>query len=752
MGTSTVATTEEPLLTQNDTDGSEPKPLPSHPNETYKDYGKGLSNNLERREKQHDIQNEEDNKGSQEDGKRSSQENQSPAESNTGSTTPVDPPDGDEESTKEYSNDLQFKKKDLKKPRTQSFQLVLSTASLKSLRQTEPTNPPALQRNSSNLGNMSLTGTGNHKNFQSFIQAPVLSSVSNLRALDNIVIGQQLPFDHKDPPSENELNRLRHDSNVTQSSTQPVLKDDRDDDDEYREETILQQQKLTLNALKKLSLSLAPIIRSDEETGPESRQLTTKLLNGLLKPESKLEQRKEEGNNKPQTENRTKPYQPAQVDLSLFASLTRQNKHLAEPKIPQAQGKPNQPNDRLKNAPLSSERDYHIDMQRQMLSMQNQANGSEPVQKLNGQTLLIEPDPVCGIKSAPQETKGPTNHSNLNLHSHKLQQSQSQVLMNSPSQQLSHSQSFGQLQSQKSETELNPVVPPMDMNVRNRKTSLAEDTLPKHATLADKRIQQIKGFRNPMYIPAVLRKTLDKDADLGPLSSNLTDTGRESYFEGLSRVGLPNRDHGSSSNSIRSVDLGDNTIASPSTFTGPYTLNKKQYEHILKAAPTRKHWLKDEAVSECGITTCRKNFNFFERRHHCRRCGGIFCKEHTLHYLYINHLAQFTTGGRGTLSRVCDNCIEEYNEFMKREFGVTCHRPRSSIDVTTAPLEEPEIRPSNKPPLSPRKELLKYKNPHQRPRNQISPQVQIGKGYAREDQSTEQVAGSVPANWSWSSF
>ncbi|KAF3987576.1 hypothetical protein FT663_04393 [Candidozyma haemuli var. vulneris] len=766
MGASTVATTEEPPLTEIDTDSSEPKPLPRNGSDTYDDYKQDYVSDTRKNHEQHDITTDNGHHmdKAEDEGKQSSHDNQSPAESNTGSTTPVEPNDGDDDAKQEYTNDLQFKKKDLKKPRTQSFQSVLSTASLKSLRQADVNNPPPLQRNSSNLGNSTQTGTGNHKNFQSFIQAPVLSSVSNLRALDNIVIGQQLPFDHKDAPAESESNRSRHNSNVTQTTSQPPVKDERDDDDEYREETILQQQKLTLNALKKLSLSLAPIIRSDEETGPESRQLTTKSLNGSLRPESKLEQRKEESKDKvTQAENKAKPYQPAQVDLSSFASLTRQNKHLPDAKNLQLQPKQTSDQQQQPAAPNPSERDYHMDMQRQMLNMQSQAVGNEPAQKLLGQASLIKP--AFGsindnsIKENTQQSQSAFGSLNQGLRSQKLQQSQSQVLTNAPhGQQLAHSQSHGQIQREKSETELNPVLPPLDMNVRNRKTSQADDTPSKHISLTDKRIQQIKGFRNPMYIPAVLRKTLDQDADLGPLSSgSVGESGRESYFEGLSRVGSPSRELGSSSNSVRSVDSADNSITSPSiAYTGPYTLNKKQYEHILRAAPTRKHWLKDEAVSQCGISSCRKHFNFFERRHHCRRCGGIFCKEHTSHYLYINHLAQFTTGGRGTLSRVCDNCIEEYNDFMKQEFGVSCHRPRSSIDVNATPAIEEREReappPTNKPVASPRKELLKHKNPPTRQRNQIPQQVQIAKGLARDEQSNEQIAGSVPANWSWSSF
>lgn len=36
-------------------------------------------------------------------------------------------------------------------------------------------------------------------------------------------------------------------------------------------------------------------------------------------------------------------------------------------------------------------------------------------------------------------------------------------------------------------------------------------------------------------------------------------------------------------------------------------------------------WENDENVTACKI--CLKDFNVARRKHHCRRCGGIFCNE-----------------------------------------------------------------------------------------------------------------------------
>lgn len=36
-------------------------------------------------------------------------------------------------------------------------------------------------------------------------------------------------------------------------------------------------------------------------------------------------------------------------------------------------------------------------------------------------------------------------------------------------------------------------------------------------------------------------------------------------------------------------------------------------------------WEKDENVHICKL--CNKDFNVARRKHHCRRCGGIYCNE-----------------------------------------------------------------------------------------------------------------------------
>lgn len=665
---------------------------------------------------------------------------------NEESESPVilSPAADDEDEKLENSTDLQFKKKDFQKSRAQLFQSVLLTASLKSLKQqyTSGNPPPQLQRNLSSVSNL---GTTNIKNFQLFIQAPVLSSVTNLRPTDEIEIGQQLPFDHR-TESDTVFPELAKQS---ESQTLPILaekpnQDDPDgtqddEDDIYREETTLQQQRLTINALKKLSLSLAPIIRSDDDdTELQSRQLTTKLLNGSMAADLKLKLR---------------PYQPAQVDLSSFSSLTRQSKHLPQvdtvstikPAVVMEQGQQalqNQIQNDFHKARLllSSSTEIQNPQNNQNSNISHESQGFQSFQNsqshlktlvdLNNQDNHLQSRiQERGRASEKQEFRPVQQTSNLGFKS-------GAVPVNG------FKPTFGNIEHTIGgrKVPVYPVVPPQDMNIRNRKVSIQHEPQPLQAKhpLPDKKLQQIKGFRSPMYVPAVLRRTHEDDQDVGPVNSNGLDPDSiEHITSPLTVVALPPKDTGSSSNSVRSFDLAysSESLVMPGQHlkTGPFTLSKSRYEHILRAVPTRKHWLKDESVAECGINSCHKHFNFFERRHHCRKCGGIFCKEHTSHYLYINHLAQFTTGGRGTLSRVCDNCIEEYNEFMKNEFGVACHIPRSrELPSQAAPPKATNYH----------KEIFKPKEPMLLPITPVSKQGDLN----------EQLVGSVPANWSWLSF
>lgn len=68
---------------------------------------------------------------------------------------------------------------------------------------------------------------------------------------------------------------------------------------------------------------------------------------------------------------------------------------------------------------------------------------------------------------------------------------------------------------------------------------------------------------------------------------------------------------------------------------------------MLPPHVTHYTWLSDEEVADCG--ECAREFNIVLcRRHHCRRCGRIFCDDCTLNRLHIG----------GAAYRLCDGCTD----------------------------------------------------------------------------------------------
>jgi len=92
--------------------------------------------------------------------------------------------------------------------------------------------------------------------------------------------------------------------------------------------------------------------------------------------------------------------------------------------------------------------------------------------------------------------------------------------------------------------------------------------------------------------------------------------------------------------------------------------------------PTRAHWISDYKTTHCAEPGCGKLFDTFRTcaesmyyrthsnslhsfsrswRHHCRRCGLVFCAAHSSHRLRLGPDARPSESGE--LSRVCAECL-----------------------------------------------------------------------------------------------
>lgn len=45
-------------------------------------------------------------------------------------------------------------------------------------------------------------------------------------------------------------------------------------------------------------------------------------------------------------------------------------------------------------------------------------------------------------------------------------------------------------------------------------------------------------------------------------------------------------------------------------------------------------WMNDDEANECGL--CRSEFTIFNRRHHCRKCGALFCQDCCSYFIVLN--------------------------------------------------------------------------------------------------------------------
>ncbi|KAL6873935.1 hypothetical protein ACP4OV_014017 [Aristida adscensionis] len=83
--------------------------------------------------------------------------------------------------------------------------------------------------------------------------------------------------------------------------------------------------------------------------------------------------------------------------------------------------------------------------------------------------------------------------------------------------------------------------------------------------------------------------------------------------------------------------------------------NFLDWRNLMKPMNEEKdHWVPDEAVSKC--TACAADFSAFNRRHHCRNCGDIFCDKCT------QGRTPLTTDTDAQPVRVCDRCMAEVSQ------------------------------------------------------------------------------------------
>ncbi|PFH50714.1 hypothetical protein AMATHDRAFT_144465 [Amanita thiersii Skay4041] len=131
-------------------------------------------------------------------------------------------------------------------------------------------------------------------------------------------------------------------------------------------------------------------------------------------------------------------------------------------------------------------------------------------------------------------------------------------------------------------------------------------------------------------------------------------------------------------------------------------------EHLAVLLP-KYLWKPDNLASHCDMFGCPIRFSILERRHHCRKCGGVFCNtcsSHTTRLLDTSSL-DFLHPPKGipistydsvtspvTECRVCDDCWDQIHGYTRTsrpsQSSSSCCLHSSPISVASSPISSGE--------------------------------------------------------------
>ncbi|KAI1932267.1 Zn finger protein [Ophidiomyces ophidiicola] len=232
--------------------------------------------------------------------------------------------------------------------------------------------------------------------------------------------------------------------------------------------------------------------------------------------------------------------------------------------------------------------------------------------------------------------------------------------------------------------------------------------------------RQLRPLKSPLYVPAVLRPT-GRPAKFSPLTP---PRSVHDVSDDISNTGVPPLL--SRTSTIDSVRSQFSKIAEDEWL-------KFQNLGMVTGSPTREHWKADSASPSCDSPVCRSFFGLFNRRHHCRHCGHVFCSSHTPYLVLLDQNAQFHPGG--IPSRACNLCWSEYCRWdqsridqlnqIQHDLASQLEQKRNDGAISTTVKDTDSDRAS------------------------VSDASFISPAVGHQDTV---MATSVPKDWSWSTF
>ena len=160
--------------------------------------------------------------------------------------------------------------------------------------------------------------------------------------------------------------------------------------------------------------------------------------------------------------------------------------------------------------------------------------------------------------------------------------------------------------------------------------------------------------KSPMYIPAALRPT-ERQHHPSPLTPPRSVHGST---DSLDNKADANRPISRRSTGSRKISILGNRLEDEPT---PITIPTEDLPTVT-GPPKRSHWKLDVNATICDAPVCQKHFGLWERRHHCRHCGDVFCGEHSQWQIPLDQNADFHP--EGALVRACGHCWARYGKWV----------------------------------------------------------------------------------------
>ncbi|GJJ77105.1 hypothetical protein EMPS_09464 [Entomortierella parvispora] len=148
---------------------------------------------------------------------------------------------------------------------------------------------------------------------------------------------------------------------------------------------------------------------------------------------------------------------------------------------------------------------------------------------------------------------------------------------------------------------------------------------------------------------------------------------------------------------------------------------------------SRAHWKPDSSAPVCTWPGCYIEFGLFDRRHHCRKCGDIFCSTHCSKEVPLDYSLEFNPED-GVASRACVGCFEAFEQWKSPvSFSSASAFDRPLEDrLATGSSSREDVVHGDRDPAPAARATLQRKNTGQLPEGFLGGSTS-GEAFGRED-------------------